>query len=66
VGRRKIYPANAAGDGGYDAEDATHSQTSDAVFAHFPALKVVSRGAFVVTGTPADAQHRLFLICVIC
>ena len=32
---------------------ATHSQTPDAIFAHFPGLKVVS------PGTPADAKGLL-------
>jgi pyruvate dehydrogenase E1 component beta subunit len=42
----------AAGGGGRQL-GATHSQTPDAIFAHFPGLKVVS------PGTPADAKGLL-------
>jgi len=52
-GQFKIPLVIRAPGGGGRQLGATHSQTPDAVFAHFPGLKVVS------PGTPADAKGLL-------
>ena len=53
AGQFKIPLVIRAVGGGGRQLGATHSQTPDAVFAHFPGLKVVS------PGTPADAKGLL-------
>lgn len=52
-GQMKVPLVIRAVGGGGRQLGATHSQTPDAVFAHFPGLKVVS------PGTPADAKGLL-------
>jgi pyruvate dehydrogenase E1 component beta subunit len=52
-GQFKVPMVIRAVGGGGRQLGATHSQTPDAVFAHFPGLKVVS------PGTPADAKGLL-------
>jgi len=53
AGQFKVPLVIRAVGGGGRQLGATHSQTPDAVFAHFPGLKVVS------PGTPADAKGML-------
>ena len=52
-GQMKVPLVIRAVGGGGRQLGATHSQTPDAIFAHFPGLKVVS------PGTPADAKGLL-------
>src|SRR3970040_665775 len=52
-GQFPIPMVTRAGGGGGRQLGATHSQTPDAIFAHFPGLKVVS------PGTPEDAKGLL-------